>query len=135
MPKSAQRHFLVAISNIAGTWSRKSGGEITAETTKVWDGGRRRPDVIAAPSIAGNITVGRPWDPARDAELARRLKQQVGSRYSTISITPTDVNMVALRNAEVYPDALLIRVTTPDVDASSGDAAELELEFEPGDFV
>lgn len=131
--KSAQRQFLVTVDGISGAFASKSGGEVTSDATKVFDGGETKPDVIAAPAEVGDITVARPFDPLRDQEILNRLVQLVGQWRTTISSQPLEANMVASRvKPRVYPDALLIGVREPESDASSGDAADYELTFAVG---
>lgn len=131
--KAAQRQFLVTVDGISGMWATKSGGEIASDATKVWDGGALIPEVIAAPSEVGDITVGRSYDPLRDQEVLNRLITMVGQWRTTISSQPAESDMRAARvKPRVYPNALLIGVTEPESDASSGDAATFELTFAVG---
>jgi hypothetical protein len=132
---SAQRQFLVKVAGIDGFFSTKTGGNISADTTKVYDGGDPTPYVLAAPAEAENVTVGRPFDPNRDSPLLARLRNRVGRDTFTVSVTPTDRDYVVIGAATVYPDALLVAVNEPEADASSGDAATLELEFAVASFV
>jgi hypothetical protein len=131
--KAAQRQFLVTVDGITTPFAQKSGGEVTADATKVWDGGSTKPDVIAAPAEVGDLTLTRPYDPLRDQEVLNRLILLVGQWRTTISIQPAESNLVAAHvKARVYPEALLIGVREPEVDASSGDAADYELTFAVG---
>lgn len=132
---SAQRQFLVKVAGIDGYFATKSGGNVSADTTKVYDGGDPTPYVLAAPAEAENITVSRPYDPLRDGDLMSRLRQRVGRATFTISVTPTDRDLVVIGRPVVYPDALLVSVNEPDADAGSGDAATFELEFAIASFV
>ena len=52
---SAQRQFLVKVSGIDGYFMTKSGGNISSDTTKVYDGGAFTPDVIASPPAAEDV--------------------------------------------------------------------------------
>lgn len=131
--KAAQRQFLVTVDGIAGTFAGRSGGEVTADATKVWDGGETKPEVIAAPAEVGDLTLTRPYDPLRDQEILTRLVALVGQWRTTVSSQPLEANMVASRvEPRVYPNALLIGVREPESDASSGDAADYELTFAVG---
>lgn len=132
--KSAQRQFLVSVSGIPGYFMTKSGGNISADTNKVYDGGSLVPDVLAGPAEADNITVSRGYDPVRDGALLTRLRQMVGRYSATITVTPTDRDMVAVGEPTVYPNALLVGLTEPESDASSGDASTYELEWAIGQF-
>jgi len=46
MALSAQRQFLVSISGINGYFMTKSGGEVSSESTKVFEGGAKTPEII-----------------------------------------------------------------------------------------
>lgn len=127
--KSAQRQFLVKVEGIDGYFMTKTGGNLSSDTNKVYDGGSTRPDVIASPAEADDITVSRGYDPYRDAPVLSSLRQSVGRYRTTLSVTPTDEDLVPIGDAEVYPDALLVGLNSPDVDAGSGDAAVFELVF------
>ena len=130
--KSAQRQFLVKVPGWQGYFATKSGGETTSDTSKVYDGGDPQPDVMAGPAETGNITVSRSYDYDRDDETLRAWKRQVGVLTADVSVTPLRRDMTALGRRTVFTDALLVRVTEPDADASSGDAATFELEFAVG---
>lgn len=129
MAKASQRQFLVQADGLEGYWARKSGGAITADTTKAYDGGSVTPDLISAPPSAENVTTGRTYDEDRDGPILRRLRPLVGVFRTTISVTPTDADLVAIGEPVVYPDALLVGLTEPDADAGSGDAADFDLEW------
>mgnify|MGYP000123693160 CR=1 FL=1 len=135
MGKSAQRQFLIKVAGIDGYFATKSGGDISSDTNKVYDGGSDTPDVLAGPAEADNITVSRSFDLQRDAPVLARLRQLVGRWTTTVSVTPTDRDLIAVGAPQVYPDALLVGLTEPETDASSGDAAEFELEFAIGTYV
>ena len=135
MAKSAQRQFLVKVAGIEGYWMTKSGGNIAADTSKVYDGGAASPDVLAGPAEADNVTVSRAFDLGRDQPVLERLRKQVGRWQTTVSITPTDRDLIAISKPQVYPEALLVGLTEPETDSSSGDAATFELEFAIGSFV
>lgn len=130
---ASQRQQRVKVHGIEDLWASKTGGETSAETTKVWDGGRLTPVVLSAPATTGNIVVGRPYRPHRDGAIKRELRKLVGRKRLTISIQDTDPDLTPIGRPEVFADALLVRVSAPDHDASSGDASVIELEFEPED--
>lgn len=132
--KAAQRQFLVKVSGIDGYFTTKSGGNVSAETNKHYDGGSLKPDVIASPAEAENITCGRAYDSTRDPALLKRLRQQVGRLRTTVSVTPTNEDLVAIAEPVVYSDAILVGLTEPDVDAGGADVATWEVEFAIGDY-
>lgn len=128
---AAQRQQRVKVHGIEDLWASKTGGEKSAETSTVWDGGKHTPVILSGPAQTGNIVVGRPYYPHRDGAIKRDLLKLVGRKRMTLSITDTDQDLVAVGRPQVYPECLLIRVSPPDHDASSGDAGVLELEFQP----
>lgn len=132
---SAQRQFLVKVAGIDGYFSTKTGGNVAADTSKVYDGGDPTPFVLASPAEAENVTVGRPYDALRDAPLLARLRGRVGRDSFTVSVTPLDRDYVVVGAPTVYPDALLVAVNEPETDAGSGDAAMFELEFAVAAYV
>lgn len=127
--KSAQRQYIVTVSGISGTFAQKSGGDISADAAKIYDGGSLTPDVLAGPAEVGNITVTRSVEHARDAATLKTLRSKVGQYEATITVTPTDANLVTLGSPVIYPKALLIGFTELEADASSGEAATYSLEF------
>jgi hypothetical protein len=132
MSKSSQRQFLVKVGDIVGYWMTKAGGGISANVTKAYDGGDPDPDLISAPPEVDNITVTRVYDPLRDSDMKESLKRAVGRFTCTITVTPTDQDYVAVAPPDVYSPCLLVGFKLPDVDAASGDAAPIELEFAVG---
>lgn len=130
--KSAQRMFLVKVDGIEGYFQTKTGGNITATGTKVFDGGSKVPDIIAGTPDTENITVARAYDSVRDGALCRALRQQVSSWVTTVSVTPTDADFNAVEQPTVYSNARLLEFHEYDVDSSSGDAAMFELVFGVG---
>lgn len=127
--KSSQRQFLVKVEGIEGYFARKTGGNISAATSKAFDGGNPVPDLISAPPEAENVTCERTYDIQRDDEILRRLRPLVGVWRTTVSVTPTDRDLVAAAPPTTYPNALLVGIQEPEVDASSGDPATFALEF------
>jgi hypothetical protein len=136
MAKAANRQFLTKIDGISGGWdywATKSGGEVTADSNKVWDGGSLIPDVLASPAEVGDLTIARPYDPDRDQPILNQLIQMVGFWRTTISITPTTGDLRAAGvKPRVFSNCLLTGVREPEPDASSGDAADYELTFAVG---
>lgn len=134
MAKSAERQFLARVAGIDGLFMTKSGGDISSSTTKVYDGGSLTPTVLAGPAEAANVTLTRAYDPLVDGPVLKALRAQVGSYTDTVSVTPADRNLVAIGEPTVYSDALLIGITEPAYDASSGNASTYGLEFAIGAF-
>jgi hypothetical protein len=134
MAKSSERQFLVKVAGLEGLFMTKTGGDITAPTSKVYDGGNLTPEVMAGPAEAANVVISRAFDPLVDGPILTSLRQQVGSYTDTLSVTPTDRDLVALGNPTVYSDALLVGLTEPTFDAASGNPSNYDLEFAIGAF-
>lgn len=126
---ASQRQHLTKLDGVDGYWASRSGGEVTAETSKVWDGGALRAVTLSAPAETANVVLGRPYYPTRHADQRRAMARRVGSMRSTITVQDTDADLVPIGRPTVYPDALLVRCTPPEGDASSSDGAVWELEF------
>lgn len=135
MTKMAQRQSIVTIEGIPGNWATRTGGNVSADTTPVWDGGADRPDILASPASADNVTVSRPVDDQRDLAQLKRLKQQVGKLRSTITEQPTDGDLFPIGEPDVFPDALLVNYNVPSYDAASGDPKVIELVWAVSTFV
>jgi hypothetical protein len=129
MTKAAQRQFLVRVSGVDGYFATKSGGATASDVTDVWDGGSLTPEKLASPASTEDITISRPYDPVRDQPVVKRLRPRVGRLRATVSVQPTDADLVAVGAADVYANALLIGVSAPEADASSGDVGVVELVF------
>lgn len=141
MGKSAQRQIVAEIqpSPIAGTHSRGpafngyfaqvSGGEITASVEKVYDGGAKFPETLCAPSEIGDITVTRFYDPDRDGSGLKLVRQLVGSTYYNLNVFDLDCDLKVYGTERVYPNALLVGLTEPEGDSSSGAPSTFSLTF------
>lgn len=132
--KSSQRMFLIKVDGITGYFQTKTGGNVAAETTKVYDGGSLTPDIVAGIPDADDITISRNYDPARDGELVTQLLKLVGVWDTTLSIQPTDAAFNAIGKPRVYSGCRLKGCNEPDVDSGSGDAAPFELVFAIGSY-
>lgn len=135
MSKMAQRQGLVSIEGIAGLWATKTGGDVSADVTPVWDGGTDHPDQLASPPSSDNVTISRPVDDDRDLAEIKRVKKMVGRLRATVTVQPTNGDLFPIGDPDVYPEALLIRATSLTVDAASGDPQVWELEWAISDFV
>ena len=133
--KSTQKQFLVRIIGITGYFATFSGGAVTSEPRKVYDGGSLIPDVLGSPAQVENIVVGRHYDHARDGALVVALRKQVGKGVYTVSVTPTNADLVPIGQPDTYVNCRLVRVTHSDYASDSGDPATFELEFAPSTVV
>lgn len=135
MSKVSQRQRLVTVEGLPGFWATKSGGNVTADASPVWDGGSARPEMLAGPASAENVTTGRPFDEQRDLPLLPTLRSRVGRWQTTVTVQYTDANLVPIGRPTVYPEALLVACNEPDSDAASSDASVIELEWAISDYV
>lgn len=135
MTKMAQRQSLVTVEGIPGRWATKTGGNVSADVTPVWDGGETYPENLAAPAMAENVTISRPFDDSRDLPEIARIRRLVGKMNATVTVQPTDGDLFPIGEPTVYPEALLVTLTEPEYDAASGDAQVIELEFAIAQFV
>lgn len=129
---SAQRQFLAKVDGIDGFFNNKTGGNLSADASKIFNGGEVDPEVLSSPAQAGDVTVGRGYKPLRDDPILKRLRAQVGKFRTTVSTTPTDEDLVPIGDPVVYSNALLIALNEPEYAADSGDAARYELVFAVG---
>jgi hypothetical protein len=127
-PASA-RQQLVEVAEFPGYFANKTGGEVTAESTAVWDGGNRKPEQMSGPSATSNVVVSRPYRPAVHGPILRRMAKQVGQLRTTVSVWDTDPDLGPIGEPVVYANALLVRMRRPEADAASSSASTLELEF------
>lgn len=125
----SQRQYVVTITGIEGKFMTKSGGSVSADSTKIYNGGEKTPYIITGISEVENITVGRAFDSARDSAMLQKLRPLVGSFTTTINVQQTDANYVAVGKPTVYAEAVLVGINEPEYDSGAGDPAMVELEF------
>lgn len=145
MAKVSQRQVLASIVPVLSThpkwgvfkFAQVSGGEITASVEKIYEGGKLRPTVICAPSEIGDITLTAHYDDDRvqsdlETGLAHKLKELrplVGRAKYDITIQTYDCDIEVKGTDRVYKNALLVGITEPDGDSSSGAPATFALTF------
>lgn len=116
-------------------FTQVSGGEITAGVEKVYRGGERFPEVLCAPAEIGDITVTNPYPMKGETDMAvelgaiANLRQLVGRAYFDITVKVTDCGISVVGNDRFYPKCLLVGLTEPDGDASSGTPATYAMTF------
>ena len=125
----SQRQYVVTVDRIVGNFMTKGGGSVSADSTKIYDGGTKTPAIITGISEVENITVGRAFDTTRDRAMLQTLRSQVGRFETTIKVQETDADYVAVGSPTVYANAVLVGITEPEYDSGSGDPAMVELEF------
>jgi len=141
MAKATQRQIVAEISAVrdvpghipgpsfATYFATVSGGEISAAVEKVYDGGSTFPEVLCAPSEIGDITLSRFYNPDDDSDRLNNLRQLVGSTYYDVKIYTLNCDLAEPGSERVYPKCLLVGLTEPDGDASSGAPASFSLTF------
>lgn len=126
---AAARQQLVEVAGFPGYFATKTGGDVEAETSEVWDGGSLKPENMSGPATTGNVIVARPYRPGIHAPILKNLAKNVGRHRTTVSVWDTDPDLGPIGEPVVYANALLVRLARPEADAASSDAGMLELEF------
>lgn len=145
MAKVSQRQVLASIVPVADThpkwgtfkFAQVSGGEITASVEKIYEGGKLRPTVICAPSEIGDITLTAHYDDddvaaSTETGIAAKIKDLralVGRAKYNITVQLYDCDIIVKGNDRIYKNALLVGITEPDGDSSSGAPATFALTF------
>lgn len=144
MAKLSQRQIVAKITpgtlgvvtepDFANYWSSVTGGEITAAVEKVYDGGQKFPDTLCASAEVGDITVTRNYDPTLDGAKVALVRHLVGQAYYNVNIIELNCDLVVPESglARTYTNALLVGLTEPDGDASSGAPATFSMTFSIG---
>jgi hypothetical protein len=114
-----------------GIWDKKSGGEVDSEEYKYSPGAMAGTISLGGRKNVGNVTVSRLYRLMRDHTSEHQmLITGVGKARATVSQQPLDVD------GNVFGPPLVLRgtlkrVTPPEVDSESSDAAMVELEITP----
>ena len=138
MPSSklAQRQIIAEITPLtggdvsgpalSGFFAQVSGGEITASVEKIYTGGQAFPETLCAPSEVGDVTLTKHYD--SDLRTVLNLARKVvGRAYYEIKIYDTDCDLKNNQTERVYSKALLVGLSEPEGDASSGAPATFAL--------
>ena len=125
------------VGNSPFQFAQVSGGEITASVEKIYEGGKSRPTVLCAPAEIGDITVTAHYDD--DAAVGglqsaiRTVRQFVGVGFYDVTIQTYNCGLSDKKNDRIYKDALLVGLTEPDGDSSSGAPTTFALTFSISD--
>jgi len=135
MAKYTQRQILAKVEaigtvapNFGNFFAQVSGGEITAAVEKIYVGGQKFPELLCAPSEVGDITITRHYDD-NDRPLLNVARQHVGRAFYNITIYYTNCDVADAKPDRAYSNCLLVGLTEPDGDASSGAPATFALTF------
>jgi hypothetical protein len=143
--KLSQRQILAEIVPVNSNhpkWTKfkfaqVSGGEITASVEKIYEGGSTFPTVLCAPAEIGDITLTAHYDSdTTDTDttlgIAKKisdLRKLVGRAYYNVNITMYNCDIAELGTDRTYTNCLLVGITEPDGDSSSGAPATFALTF------
>ena len=121
---------LGTMPTFAEFFAQVSGGEIQAQVEKVYHGGAKWPSIVTAPAEIGDITLTN-YAVADTVFIANMqlLRQLVGRIYYNITVKVLNTGIVEVGNDRFYGQALLVGLTEPDGDASSGTPATFGLTF------
>lgn len=136
MAKLSQRQILAKIAPVTptvhppltGYFAQVSGGEITAAVEKIYVGGQKFPELLCAPSEVGDITLTKHYSDDERGTL-NTLRQYVGSAFYNVTIYYLNCDISSGKPDRAYSDCLLVGLTEPDGDSSSGAPATYALTF------
>lgn len=118
-------------------FAQVSGGEITASVEKIYEGGAKRPTVLCAPAEIGDITLTAHYDDDTGTQgistAIKKLRQFVGVGFYDITVQTFNCGLTSNSNDRLYRDALLVGLTEPDGDSSSGAPTTFALTFSVSD--
>jgi hypothetical protein len=136
--KLAQRQIFAEITPVGGEavsgpvltgfFAQISGGEITAAVEKIYVGGEKFPEVLCAPSEVGDVTLTRHYS-SDERTILKNLRLVVGRAYYEVKVYDTDCDLKNNQSERIYSKALLVGLTEPDGDSSSGAPATFALTF------
>ena len=128
----SQRQFLVECSHedIEGYFMQKSGGNKSADSNKIYGGGSSTPAIITGIADVENVTIGRAFDATRDTAMLKTIRDQVGVLVTDIIVAEVDADLKPVAGGTItYSDRVLVGISEPEYESSSGDAAAVQLEF------
>ena len=136
MAKLSQRQILAKIApvntqvhpDLSGYFAQVSGGEITAAVEKIYVGGEKFPELLCAPSEVGDITLTRHYS-EEDRGKLNSLRQYVGAAFYNVTIYYLNCDISSGNPDRAYANCLLVGLTEPDGDSSSGAPATFALTF------
>lgn len=113
-----------------GTWDTLTGAEIDSDETTYKPGAMGARVSLGGSTNIGTVVVGRLFDLTRDLSVVHWLISRVGKGSAVISKQSLDVDGNVFGRPLVYTGKLK-KVTPPEVDSASSDAALIELEITP----
>lgn len=113
----------------ADYFAQVSGGEVTAAVEKVYDGGALFPEVLTGPPEIGDVTITRHYDADRDGPALRLLRNKVGQVHYDLTVYDLNCDLKVYGTERVYPKALLVGLSEPEGDSSSGAPTTFSMTF------
>ena len=113
-----------------GVWDKLEGFEVDSEELKYKPGGMAPHVSLGGSSTVENGTVSRLYDLARDHQVVHAMMSKVGKAIAVVTKQPLDIDGNAFGRPIVYSGKLK-RVSPPNADSESNDAAMLEIEVSP----
>lgn len=110
-------------------FAQVSGGEVTAAVEKVYDGGALFPEVLTGPPEIGDVTLTRHYDADRDGPSLRLLRNKVGQVHYDLTVYDLNCDLKVYGTERVYPKALLVGLSEPEGDSSSGAPTTFSMTF------
>lgn len=127
----SESQWLIQVSGIPGTFQTKTGGDVSVEHQKEFDGGSLVPTISQGKPMLADLTVGRSYQVPRDQQLAAQLEDRLksGRRFeAAITCTPLDEAQVPCGTAKTFQGTLQ-KVTSPEGNANSATKSRFELTF------
>jgi len=109
-------------------WDKKSGGQVDSDETKYNPGGMQPPVSLGGKKTVENLVVSRLYRHERDHLIVQDLLDKVGKANMSVQQQPLDINGAPFGNPIIWRGTLK-RVTPPEHDSESNDAALIELEM------
>ena len=120
----------VGLPTFPDYFTQIAGGEITASVEKVYHGGDLFSETLCAPMEIGDITLtGYVSTDAAFMSKIQSLRQVVGRVRYDIDVHVFDCDIAVPGADRQYTSALLVGLTEPDGDATSGTPATFTLTF------
>ena len=110
-----------------GVFDSFSGGGVDSEELKYRPGGMAEEISLGGQRMVENVTIARLYDLVRDHAQVPQLIARVGKGEVVVSKQPLDTDGNVFGRPLVYRGKLK-RVTPPEHDSTSNDAATIELE-------
>ena len=117
-----------------GTWDVQTGGESDTDELTYKPGGMAPVVSLGGSITIGQVVISRLFDLQRDNPRIHWLLGRVGKGQVVVNKQPLDGDGNVYGKALVYK-GVLKRVTPPEVDSTSTDAATVEMEITPAGSV